>query len=425
MFGGPHPTYSTNLIDNDGVDAICVGEGDLSFPIVVEALESGEDFFETPNFWFKKEDGTIVKNPLGELVSDLDELPFPDREIMYEAEPALARRTTKFFMAMRGCPYKCSYCFNHAYNQMTTGKGKLFRCRSVDKVIEEVLQIKEKYPLDLVFIDDDTFLAKPSIWLEEFADKFHDAVGLRVGCNIRGELTTDKNAQLLKKIGVSLVFMGVECGDEELAKNLLKRNLTNEKLIAAADRLNQYKIKFITQNLIGLPVEDPLTADLKTLDFNIKLKPTYGWSSILYPYPGTSIGLVAAEKGMFDPNTDKIQVSNKSTSMLDFGDETVNRKIVNLHKLFGIIVQFPILRPATDFLISLPLTKLYSWIYFAFYGYKVVLRQSRLRDTLRVLWDYIPFYFRYVFNLEKRKGFKYMKKPTTIGYPSDSSAFRS
>ena len=46
----------------------------------------------------------------------------------------------------------------------------------------------------------------------------------------------------------------------------------------------------MTQNLIGLPVPNPVEIDYDTLDFNIKLKPDYAWSSILYPYPGTEIG---------------------------------------------------------------------------------------------------------------------------------------
>ena len=70
----------------------------------------------------------------------------------------------------------------------------------------------------------------------------------------------------------------------------------------------------------------------------------------------------------------------------------------------GIIVQFPILRPLTNFLISLPLNFFYTWIYFAFYGYKY-LRQSSLKGILKTFGYYIRFYFKYVSRLEKQRVF--------------------
>jgi hypothetical protein len=166
--------------------------------------------------------------------------------------------------------------------------------------------------------------------------------------------------------------------------------------------------------LVGLPVDNPLETDLKTLDFNIALKPTFGWSSILYPYPGTEISVVAAKRGMLNMNAEKAQVSNKSSSILDFGDEKIKRKIVNLHKLFGIIVQFPFLRPLTGFLISLPLTTIYTWVFFAFYGYKYIIRRTKLRNLAIILWQFIPFYFKYVLNLERKKSIKNKK---SLSYP--------
>ena len=78
---------------------------------------------------------------------------------------------------------------------------------------------------------------------------------------------------------------------------------------------NKNKIKIITLNIVGLPIKNPLEVDLETLDFNIKLKPNFAWSSILYPYPGTEIGELATNHGYFDANFEKVNVSNKSKSL--------------------------------------------------------------------------------------------------------------
>ena len=69
----------------------------------------------------------------------------------------------------------------------------------------------------------------------------------------------------------------------------------------------------------------------------------------------------------------------KIDELKKLGDKKMNRKINNLHKLMGVIVQFPFLRPFTKFLISLPFTRFYQYIYFGFYGYKY-LRQSSLKQ---------------------------------------------
>ena len=405
VFGGPHPTYTPGMIYKEYVDAICRGEGEIYFPQLIEKYSKNEDYFNTPNFWFKKKDGSIIKNELGDLVEDLDKLPNPDRKLMYDADTQLRARGQKLFMSNRGCPYKCTYCFNHAYNKMTKGHGDMMRYRSVDSVIEEIREVKDNYFLDRVNIDDDIFLLKPKGWLEEFAEKYPKEIGVPILCNVRPNMVSDRVGRLLSKSNVTHVSMGIECGNNEVATKLLKRATKNEKIIEAAEIFHKYKIKVITLNLVGMPVEDPLKIDLETLDFNLKIKPDFAWSSILYPYPGTELGEIATSHGFFDADFNKVQISNKSESNMNLGNKKTNLQINNLHKLMGVIVQFPFLRPFTKFLISLPFTRFYQYIYFGFYGYKF-LRQSSLKGVAKNLWQYIVFYFKYVGRLEKKIKFK-------------------
>jgi len=405
VFGGPHPTYNPEMINMDYVDAICRGEGEIYFLQLIEKLERGEDFYDTQNFWFKKKDGSIVKNNLGSLVENLDDIPFPDRKLMYEADSSLRARGSKLFMSNRGCPFKCTYCFNHAYNKMTKGRGEMMRYRSVDSIIREIKQVKDNYFLDRVLIDDDIFLLKPKGWLEEFAEKYPKEIGIPIICNVRPNMVSERIGSLLKKSGCTHVAMGIECGNNEIASKLLKRATKNEKIIEAANILNKNKIKIITLNLVGMPLENPLKVDLETLDFNLKIKPYFAWSSILYPYPGTELGDFAVDHGYFNANFEKVKISNKSESVMKLGNKKLNRKINNLHKLMGVIVQFPFLRPLTNFLISLPITSFYNWIYFAFYGYKF-LRQSSFKGIVKNFGHYLIFYFKYVSRIEKKTKFK-------------------
>ena len=111
VFGGPHATFCQDFINEDSVDAICIGEGDIVFPEFLNRMENNGDYWNTPTF-FVKHNGNTYRNPRNELVPELSELPFADREMLYNVDSNLAKMGTKYFMAARGCPYECSYCFN-------------------------------------------------------------------------------------------------------------------------------------------------------------------------------------------------------------------------------------------------------------------------------------------------------------------------
>ena len=94
VFGGPHPTFSPEYVEGEGVDAICRGEGDLAFPQFLERFGT-DGLYETPNFSFKTGGGAIRENPLIDLNPDLDGLPFPARRLLYAENAFMARNPIK------------------------------------------------------------------------------------------------------------------------------------------------------------------------------------------------------------------------------------------------------------------------------------------------------------------------------------------
>ena len=141
FFGGTHPTYFPEMIQEDGVDVICRGEGESAFIEFVDGLEEGKVSPHIANLWVK-EGAQIVKNGLGPLLQDLDALPTPDREIYYRRYPFLRDEPRKSFSTTRGCSYRCSFCFHSGLQPMTKGKGKYVRRRSVDRVLAEVAKAR-------------------------------------------------------------------------------------------------------------------------------------------------------------------------------------------------------------------------------------------------------------------------------------------
>ena len=119
-FGGPHATFFPEMISEEGVDVVCRGEGEGAVVDLAGALAEGGDYGRVANLWVKR-DGDVVRNELRPLVEDLDALPFADREILYEGDADLRDHPTKIFFAMRGCVFRCTYCFNHHFNDMYRG----------------------------------------------------------------------------------------------------------------------------------------------------------------------------------------------------------------------------------------------------------------------------------------------------------------
>lgn len=374
IFGGAHPTFFGEMVTEEGVDSVCIGEGEYALLELVGKLERNEPVWDIPNLWFQN-GGDIIRNPVRPLIENLDELPFPDRDFMYDGDPSLRESEQRLFFSGRGCPFRCTYCFNHAFNEIYSGKGKIVRHRNVDDFVAEALDVKQRHGLKYLWIGDDTFTLKPRKWLGEFAEKFPQVVGVPINCNLRANTLNKENVKLLKDAGCHSAWIGVECSNEEVSNNLLQRGMSNEQILQACQLLRENGILFVTQNLCGLPVKNPLQVDFETLKLNIELRPTFAWSSILYPYPGTAISAYAEREGYFsDVGYRNVPVSNKTRTTLVFRNPKEKAQVERLHKLFGISVEFPFLVSFLRFLIKLPLTPLYQLLYFSWYGYCLKVR---------------------------------------------------
>jgi hypothetical protein len=86
--------------------------------------------------------------------------------------------------------------------------------------------------------------------------------------------------------------------------------------------------------------------------------------------------------------------TNKRSSMLKFSSENDQLKVENLHKLFGVIVRFPVLRPYTEFLISLPLTPLYRAIFYLWYGYCFKIKLAKIKKFHKEVPYFTGLFFR-------------------------------
>ncbi|MDD5421806.1 MAG: radical SAM protein [Candidatus Omnitrophica bacterium] len=361
-FGGAHPTFFPEMIEEKSVDVICVGEGELALSELADALDAGKDITAIKNLHVKP-GGRVYKNEVRDFVSDIDTLPPPDRALYYKY-PFLAKSPEKSFMCGRGCPYNCTFCFNHIYMRLYKDKGPFVRYRKVESVIRELIDVKSKYGLELVYFQDDTWVLNKK-WLYEFLPRYKKEVRLPFIAYVRGNMVDDELAFKLKDAGCRVVDMGVETGDEARRNAILKKGITDFDLENAARLFRKHKLMFRTTNMLGLPGET-IDQALRTLDVNIKLRPNFSWCSIFQPFPKLELTDMAIAEG-YIPKDGSLKIGGSyKTSLLNMPDI---KRIVNLQKFFIITVKYPSLSPLVKILIRFPNNALYDVIGFLCYAF--------------------------------------------------------
>ena len=379
LFGGPHPTFFPEIIEEEGVDAVCVGEGEYATLELMDALQAGSSYRHIANWWLK--DGTqIVRNSPRPLLTstELDDLPFADRQLLYEAHPASRRTRIRPFITGRGCPYNCTFCFNEAYSQLyhQAGHSVALRRRSVDNVLREIATVADRYGLAFITFMDDTFILHPE-WLSEFERRYPAEIGIPFWCQVRANLVDDRIAQFLKRAGCVSVSFGIEAGNERLRNQVLNRNMTREQILRAAATLREHAVAFSTNNMLGLPTGG-LQEDMETLSLNIECRPDYANVFLYQPYPKTQLGELAMASGFMCGSFDDLSGSVTQDTLIRFGDDKEARQM-----LFAITVEFPWLLPLTERLIMLPPNPLFWLIYKVWKGYAMKRRMFPFRLTPR------------------------------------------
>ncbi|MFC1806924.1 B12-binding domain-containing radical SAM protein [Candidatus Omnitrophota bacterium] len=384
IFGGAHPTFYPEFIENICVDSICRGESEQSFKELISRIEEGKNISAIPNFWFK-EKGQIIKNELAPLIENLDSIPFPDRELIDKYFNYRAYGKINVITG-RGCPFDCSYCFNHKLKKYYSGKGRYIRKRSVDNVLSEVKSYVAKYDIKEIYFVDDVFSIDMT-WLAEFAEKYKKQINLPYCCHLRANLTTEKTVKKLKESNCVYVWLGIESGNPHLRQLVLNRDITDQQIYQASKWIKEYGLKLSTFNMIGLPGETIENA-FETVQLNVKCRPDYAWVSMLQPYPDTELYNFSLKNNLLK-SEHRIEANFHNSTPFKLKDE---KQVENLHDFFAIAVNFKFLIPLIRQTIKLPKNVIFKIIrnVHKFYSY---LRTGEVRLSYMFIRHLVIFIY--------------------------------
>ncbi len=357
VFGGPHTTICTEFINEDGVDAICIGEGEFAFIELLNKIENKQGISNIENIWVKYE-GKVIKNDLRPLISDLDTIPFPDIELI-KAYHFYREMGMYYIMTSRGCPFNCSYCINHYYRRIYKDKGIYLRRRTVDNVIEELIHAKKLYNIKLIVFNDDIFTLDKG-WLTNFEKLYKDKIGLPFEAYTRVGQVDEEIVDLLKRMGCRTIILGIESGNENLRHQVLNRKISNKDIIETAALFKQKRIKINASNMLCLP-DETLDNAFETVIINAKAKIDYPLFFVFKPFPNIEMTRYAIEKKYFDGHYEDLQKGlSYGKSIIQLKD---SKKISRLRYLSITGSKYPFLLGLISILVKLPFDFIYKIIF--------------------------------------------------------------
>ncbi|MBK7976667.1 MAG: cobalamin-dependent protein [Deltaproteobacteria bacterium] len=286
VFGGVHPSaVADRVLEHDAVDYVCVGEGDVAFPALLRALEGGGPHGALPNLRYRDGEGRTVAGPQLPFFADLDSLPHFDKTLWEEhlrvADPYLT-------VASRGCPYRCTFCFNNFFVELPDGDGgRYVRQRGVAHVLDELGAARARYGgLGLVNFQDDVFTVDRE-WLAPFLERYRREIGALFRCMSHPRYVDDEIASWLAPAGCVGVQIGVQSIDDGF-KHDLKRYERTHHVARAIEALEGRGVPVQVDHILGLPGE-PDDAQDRARVFYARHAPTrisIYWATY---FPGTEM----------------------------------------------------------------------------------------------------------------------------------------
>jgi radical SAM superfamily enzyme YgiQ (UPF0313 family) len=385
VWGGVHPSLiPEQVLENNLVDMVVKGEGEITLLELANALEKGKKLDGIKGLWYK-EGGKIKSNGDREFF-DMNKLPQPPYHLVnvddyfdyFFGHKLLSIQTSK------GCPYQCAFCYNLDFNH------RKWRALTVENALERIQYVVDKFKVKGVWLRDDNFFAdfdrakKILKGVEKMCISWGSS-GARV--DVMARMNADY-FRLIENSGCKFLFMGYESGCDRIL-SLMNKGIITKQIIDTNKKLKDLNVIQRASFIIGYPTET-IEETKQTVNFVFKVlrdNPHLIVTALLNatPYPGTDLFELAKQHGFHPPksleewNDFKFEVSNipwedekrkKQLRLLMFASYFLNKKVEEqtnnpllkiVSKIYTPIAEYRLKNFKTGFPIELSIASLFGF----------------------------------------------------------------
>src|SRR5882672_2964223 len=242
--GGPtaSPLARAILVHSPCVDLVIRGEGELSFGELVERLQRGGKPIDVAGVSWR-DDEQVVDNPARRLVEDLDQLPMP----AFEAYD-MAAGAPLYLDVGRGCPFACKFCATAPFWKRS------FRMKSVRRILDEMVLIRDRYGRQHVNFSHDLFTANRG-FVERFCQLVtEERLGITWTCSSRTDVIDEALLARMAEARCVEIYYGIETGSPTLQR-VIDKNLDLERARDIVRETRAVGIRPVTGFIVGYPME--------------------------------------------------------------------------------------------------------------------------------------------------------------------------
>ncbi len=291
VIGGPHATFTADeTLGEPAIDVVVHREGELTMlELAYYLLRGTGSLRRIRGISFRGANGLPSHNPPRKLIGNLDELPFPSRDLFDKAHYATRHQPV---ITSRGCPQQCIFCAASAMS------GGHYRMRSASHVVDELAYLCRLGNPKINF-SDDTITGDVSRLNEVFELLSPLKLHLDWICESRVDVVDAGTLAKMHRMGCSIIFFGIESGCQEVLDRIRKR-ITVEQIHDAVRLAHDEGLWVICSFMIGHPndTEDTIR---RTVEFGVLLERTFAAEirfHVCTPFPGTPLYRRAAALGL-------------------------------------------------------------------------------------------------------------------------------
>lgn len=295
--GGPDPVQYLDEYLDAGVEVVVVGEGERTLAALMNHLRANdwawdwERLAEIDGIAFRR-GGQLIRTRPRALIRPLDQLPWPARERRdldgyFAAWRARHGETALSMVSSRGCPYHCTWCSKQVY-------GDTFRRRSPRDVVDELVQLRERFDPDQIWFADDMFTINKR-WVHAFCREIIDRRAqipfYLIG---RPETLDPALCAALREAGLFRMYLSAESGAQHILDAMRKED-TVAQVVSGARMLRAHDIELGVFVMIGYPGETRTDLDA-TIRMLHAIEPEVTLLSVAHPMKGTAFYEAVADR---------------------------------------------------------------------------------------------------------------------------------